>query len=107
MALLQSYDWPGNVRELRNTAEYMMIHCRGDVVQSVHLPPEIRGAVPDLGGAAAAIAAEGRNGIGERARILDALSRAGGNRTRAARLLGISRATLYRRLDRLGIAEEA
>jgi transcriptional regulator of acetoin/glycerol metabolism len=41
---------------------------------------------------------------GERARILDALTRAGGNRTRAARLLGMSRATLYRRLERLGIA---
>jgi PAS domain S-box-containing protein len=102
MDLMQAYDWPGNVRELRNTAEYMTIHCRGDVVHKSHLPPEIRGAVADR--ATAEIVA-GAGDDAERARILDALTRAGGNRTRAARLLGMSRATLYRRLDRLGIAD--
>jgi PAS domain S-box-containing protein len=101
MDLLQRYDWPGNVRELRNTAEYMTIHCRGDVVHTGHLPPELRGAVSD--GAEAGVEAAVQDGATERARILDALTRADGNRTRAARLLGISRATLYRRLDRLGI----
>jgi PAS domain S-box-containing protein len=102
MDLMQAYDWPGNVRELRNTAEYMTIHCRGDVVHKSHLPPEIRGAVVDQ---ASAETAAGGGDDAERDRILDALTRAGGNRTRAARLLGMSRATLYRRLDRLGIAD--
>ena len=50
MSLLQRYDWPGNVRELRNTAEYMTIHCRGDVVHAAHLPPEVRGAVAEGAG---------------------------------------------------------
>jgi PAS domain S-box-containing protein len=102
MTLLQAYDWPGNVRELRNTAEYMTIHCRDDVVRPAHLPPEIRGgrvAQPDASGAARP---EADDAV-ERDRVLDALDRAGGNRTRAAGLLGISRATLYRRLERLGI----
>jgi PAS domain S-box-containing protein len=102
MELLRAYDWPGNVRELRNTAEYMMIHCRGDVVRPAHLPPEIRSGrtIPMKPGAF------GRGPADldvERERIIDALERAGGNRTRAAGLLGMSRATLYRRLERLGI----
>ena len=103
MDLMQAYDWPGNVRELRNTAEYMTIHCRGDVVHTSHLPPEIRSAVAGTT-AAASVSGPDNDADGERARILDALTRAGGNRTRAARLLGMSRATLYRRLERLGIA---
>ena len=103
MDLMQAYDWPGNVRELRNTAEYMTIHCRGDVVHTSHLPPEIRSAVAGTT-AAASVSGADNDADGERARILDALTRAGGNRTRAARLLGMSRATLYRRLERLGIA---
>jgi transcriptional regulator of acetoin/glycerol metabolism len=71
-------------------------------VRPAHLPPEIRGgrvAQPDASGAARP---EADDAV-ERDRVLDALDRAGGNRTRAAGLLGISRATLYRRLERLGI----
>jgi PAS domain S-box-containing protein len=104
MNLLQSHDWPGNVRELKNTAEYLFIHCRNSVVQVENLPPEIR-----LGTNLATVAPKqaeywAGDGQGEKERVLAALTRAEGNRTRAARLLGISRATFYRHLDRLGIS---
>ena len=100
LRLLTGYPWPGNVRELRSAIEFAVIRCRGAVIQADDLPPEIFEPA-DLGGALRAHA------LGEdRARLLDALGRSRGNRARAARLLGISRATLYRRLSDLKINPE-
>jgi len=104
MNLLQAHDWPGNVRELKNTAEYLFIHCRNSVVQIENLPPEIQ----TRGGfAPATMKSTGpwtsSAVVNEKDKVLAALASADGNRTRAARMLGISRATLYRHLDRLGI----
>jgi len=104
MNLLKEHDWPGNVRELKNTAEYLFIHCRNSVVQVENLPPEIQSRAKSEEDMPESISHWSRNGEGEKERVLAALSRAEGNRTRAARLLGISRATLYRHLDRLGIS---
>ena len=100
LRLLTGYPWPGNVRELRSAIEFAVIRCRGAVIQADDLPPEIFEPA-DLGGAFRAhpLAEDG-------ARLLDALGRSRGNRARAARLLGISRATLYRRLSDLKINPE-
>lgn len=87
-AALRSYPWPGNVRELRNAVDQAVLACRTGRVEPAHLPIEISGA---------AVA------VDERQRVLQALAAAGGNRTEAARILGISRATLYRRFEELGI----
>ncbi len=97
MAMLLRHPWPGNVRELRSAVESAVIRARGPVVQPADLPAEVRHhAAP----------AAGARGTGEEARerqrLTEALTRAGGNRAAAARLLGISRATLYRRLARGG-----
>jgi transcriptional regulator of acetoin/glycerol metabolism len=92
--------WPGNVRELRSAIEFAVIRCSGAVIQSDDLPPEIL-APADLGGS---IPGDPLND--EKARFLDALDRSRGNRALAARLLGISRATLYRRLADLNITFE-
>ncbi len=89
---LASYAWPGNVRELRSAIEHAVIRCRGSVIRLEDLPPEI---VPPTEGPVAA---------DEKQRFFAALERAGGNRSRAAKLLGISRATFYRRLDELEIS---
>jgi len=89
-SVLLAHDWPGNVRELRNAIEFAMVRAKGPVLQRADLPPEILEA-------AAAGPCEGDSSE-EHGRILAALERAGGNRKEAAKLLGMSRATLYRRL---------
>ncbi|MGR8935607.1 MAG: sigma 54-interacting transcriptional regulator [Gammaproteobacteria bacterium] len=95
MRRLQNYDWPGNVRELKATLDYALIRCSSDPLLAEDLPPELsKPRVETL----APIEGD------ERTHILTALHRAGGNRTEAARLLGISRATFYRRLGELKIA---
>jgi PAS domain S-box-containing protein len=100
MRLLATYPWPGNVRELRSAIEFAVIFCRGPVIQPDDLPPEILKSV-DF-----ASPVPGDPLSDEKARFLDALGRSRGNRALAARLLGISRATLYRRLADLKINPE-
>jgi PAS domain S-box-containing protein len=97
LSLLVDYQWPGNVRELRSAIEFAVIRCTGAVVQPDDLPPEIfQPAESDS-------AIRGDPLTDEKARFLQALDRSRGNRALAARLLGISRATLYRRLADLKI----
>jgi len=85
------YNWPGNVRELANAIEYAMIHSPGSIIEASSLPPEVRASV------AADLLPDGLPDD-ERERILAALQHTEGNRKAAAKLLGISRATFYRRL---------
>jgi sigma-54 dependent transcriptional regulator, acetoin dehydrogenase operon transcriptional activator AcoR len=94
MRLLVDYDWPGNVRELRSAIEFTVIHCDGSVIQADDLPPEIFQPVDVIAGDPL---------MDEKSRFLQALDRSRGNRSLAARALGISRATLYRRLADLKI----
>ncbi len=94
---LGTYRWPGNVRELRSALEFAVIRCRGTVVQPEDLPPEVCGA----GGA---VSPRLDPPVDERERLLTALRQTGGNRTAAAQLLGMSRATFYRRLADFDIA---
>lgn len=96
LRLLHLYDWPGNVRELRNSMAVAAARTRGDLIQPDDLPVEI------LNGATAA-ATLPQGAITTRLEVLEALHRSGGNRSQAAKLLGISRATFYRRLTVLGL----
>ncbi|MBN1558480.1 MAG: sigma 54-interacting transcriptional regulator [Lentisphaerae bacterium] len=95
MRALMDYAWPGNVRELKNAIEFAVIRCRGAGVEAEDLPPEItdRPLTPPP--------RQEQDPASERERIRDALRRTGGRREEAARLLGISRATLYRRMKAL------
>jgi PAS domain S-box-containing protein len=97
LRLLSEYDWPGNVRELKSAIEYAVIGSKGSVVQEDDLPPEVHPSLDTLD----AISSTGTTD--EKSTLQQALARAGGNRAKAARLLGISRATLYRRLADLNI----
>ena len=97
--VLLDYHWPGNLRELKNVIEFAVIRCKGSAIQVEDLAPEIL----DLDYSHSLSGSDERD---ERQSLLDALERARGNRTVAARLLGIGRTTLYRRLAELGIKSD-
>jgi PAS domain S-box-containing protein len=102
MKLLMSHDWPGNVRELRNALEHAFVTVQGDTLRETDLPPEILAA--HSGPSAADRGTMTPEGALERRRLEDALRRADGNRTKAAKLLGVSRVTLWKRMQKYGIA---
>ena len=110
-ALLEAYAWDGNIRELRNVMERALLLSDGDDIEPDHLPGEtIRGAsppeplpiedIPDVTANDGSWTPEQR---AEHARVVEALRAEGGNQTRAARRLGISRGTLLTRLEMFGI----
>jgi DNA-binding NtrC family response regulator len=96
MQAMLAYDWPGNVRELQHTLGYAVIHCPGTTIELEDLPPEVLEHARPVA-AAADLPSD------ECERIVAALARTGGERKAAAVLLGISRATLYRRMAQHGI----
>ena len=100
MRRLVGYAWPGNVRELENGIEFAVVRATQPVIGGADLPPEILDTVPT-----AEVPAVAPAPLDEKQRILHALEQTKGNRTAAARLLGMSRATLYRRLAELGLGK--
>jgi DNA-binding NtrC family response regulator len=114
---LSRYQWPGNVRELQNVVHRSMLACRGDEIALGDLPADIRQYAmrytPEpKNGTAAAQRPENDDEIItlrelERQAIARALRRTRGNVGQAARLLGIGRATLYRRLATLDLPSSA
>jgi len=127
LAALRGRAWPGNVRELRQAVEFAAVVARGNPLVPGHLPPADAampapdGVEPAAVGVAAAVrewAAAARQSFGglpepdlhhrllmvaEAALIREALAHSGGNRTAAAKLLGLDRATLRTRLRLLGL----
>ncbi len=108
--ILLTYDYPGNVRELKNIIERSVAMCRQQEIQPYHLPPELDHPgtmlIPPLREEAypAITLAEHEQNY-----ILAVLSRTGGNKTRAAKILGIDRVSLWRKLKKYescGIAIE-
>ena len=95
MRLLENYDWPGNVRELRNTIEKMVVLSTGALLDVVDVPEQMQSTTTPLVDLSSSVTL----GENEKAQILAVLKEVGGNRTRAAQVLGISRRTLYRKLD--------
>src|SRR5262249_21318746 len=105
LAILTRYGWPGNVRELANVIERAMVVAKGSVILPEHLPPHLFEATrPLAANGDASRPPELSLEAAEREQILRALQASGGKRIEAARLLGLSRRTLYRKLDRYGIA---
>lgn len=100
---LERCDWPGNVRQLFNALEYAVVQCDGTMIDVGHLPTEI---VSAPGQPVPAVAHEGATRYwrkpatddAERTMILDMLEQTGGNKAEAARRLGMSRTTLWKRL---------
>jgi DNA-binding NtrC family response regulator len=109
--VLEQYDFPGNVRELKNVLAYAFAIGDGPILLPSDLPPEVLpgvGAVSqqEAGAPGRADRAEPRevaDAPPEVQRIRRALERSGGNRERAAKILGLSRVTLWRRMRELAI----
>jgi PAS domain S-box-containing protein len=99
MGMMLDYFWPGNVRELVNAVEHGMILAEEKLVRPACLPQDIRrySEHPDNGNGFNQIE------ISQREEIMDALRRSKGSKSEAARLLGVDRSTLWRRMQRLGL----
>jgi PAS domain S-box-containing protein len=97
MGLLLNHRWPGNVRELQSAIEFAMIRAKLDWIAADDLPPELVQPVEPV-----APLPESED---EELRVREALRLSRGNRVAAAKMLGVSRSTLYRRLDELGIED--
>jgi len=93
MDIMLSYEWPGNVRELQNWIQFALVKCKGPMIMPEHLPPFRPGAQPRM--------RSGRRRKLDVDSVRSALRQAGGNKVRAAELLGVSRATLYRFLNEI------
>ena len=102
LAALAAYGWPGNVRELRNCVEGLVVLCRGTEIALSDLPGKIREGAQEAGDTPRAPGGATIRDA-ERKMIEDALAKAGGSRTEAARALGISRRTLHRKINRYGL----
>ncbi len=97
MEAMEKHTWRGNVRELRNAVERSMIMAEGNVLSVDALPPEFRNEAGMTAGDSMVLEDVERN------HILKILEYTGGNKSEAARLLGIGVATLYRKLENWGV----
>ena len=101
---LLAYPWPGNVRELQNCVERAVALARGDTLTEDDLPPRVR----DHAAADVLVAAHDPSELVtleevERRYIQRVMEAVGGSKSEAARVLGLDRSTLYRKLDRYGV----
>jgi DNA-binding NtrC family response regulator len=100
MGLLLKHDFPGNIRELENILEHCFILCQGDVIEKKHLPDSLK----QQPGEESQIDSEQMTlKQAEEVMIRQALKRNSGNKTAAAKQLGINPSTLFRKLKNLGI----
>lgn len=103
---LLNYDWPGNVRELKNVIERAVILCQDDIITEEHLPMELQAIAEEeyRGGTAPLVPGEALSLQDiERKHILEILEKFDGNKSKAARVLNISRSTLREKLKQYGI----
>ena len=101
LSLLMAYDWPGNIRELENVIERAFILCGGGDIDIGHLPAELT-AFRGMAGKDTDV--RSAHDILDAQAIRAALERHRGNRSAAARELGIHKTTLFRRIKKLGLA---
>ena len=99
MAVLRAYSWPGNVREMRNIIENLLLTSRDEEVGLDELPAELLAETASVGMAEPELLQATSLEETERAAIARAVHGAHGNLAQAARSLGVSRSTLYRKLE--------
>lgn len=99
MQILTSYSWPGNVRELKSAFEYCFVTCMGDRIEPHHLPPDI--VTKDTASSVKEMSS--RSEDPKKDELIQALEQSNGNKSEAARILGISRVTVWNRMHRFGL----
>ncbi len=99
-SIIAEHTWPGNVRELEHSLEHAFVLCRQNTITVEHLPTYFR----DLSLQDPFVS--GHKGVEGPQDILEALEKSDGNKTAAARMLGISRMTLYRKIEEYNIFDE-
>jgi len=100
MDRIMAYQWPGNVRELVSALEYAFVVCRTNSIESGNLPDSVLGAFT------AAVPDRAIRSAADCEAITQALRKTGGKKSEAARLLGISRQALWKKMNRLGMKPE-
>ena len=99
LKVLTEYPWPGNIRQLSNTLESIFVWAKSDAITLEQIPDDIRSLE-------STVAVHAYNPSNEKESIVAALQRAGWNKAKAARHLGITRTTLYKKLLVYGISEK-
>ena len=131
LKILEKYHWPGNVRELENAIRRALVMAKGEAILTTDLPAEVTGQSAAAGPVASSIGSPGDGGLAEiatlarqlfqfarrdpklkvipaveRELVIQALKETEGNQVHAAKLLGITRATLRKRVEKFGIQRE-
>jgi PAS domain S-box-containing protein len=101
MDCLLAYDWPGNARELKSAFEFAFVSCPGGMIGPEHLPPQISGSIPVYDTTTISVN-ESLDDV-KRRRLMDALRRTNGNQSETARLLGISRTSVWKQMKRYNL----
>lgn len=104
---IKSHSWPGNVRELRNTIRRAVLLTNGSVMEHISISDELNYSAPSSKPAASGetehVSIEDATKSAERDAIMNALNEAGGNKSKAAKLLKMNERTFYRKLKSLGL----
>jgi transcriptional regulator with PAS, ATPase and Fis domain len=100
LKLLMEYPWPGNVRELKSAFEYVFVSCREAMIHPDHFPPNIAKA--------SKVAQSTSNNFENlndmrRRELIEALRKSNGNQSEAARILGVSRVTVWKRMKQFDV----
>ena len=95
---MTAYEWPGNVRELRNAIDYAFVLCSSNCIDVKHLPAAIGRTACDTSNNVI-----DKVNLGKRAELIRALRQSRGNRSEAARILGISRVTVWKQINKFAI----
>ena len=101
LKVLREYGWPGNIRELRSVLYSACVHCHDPVIEPEHLAPLLQ---PEIGQASRELGAEASR---QRQELVRALQETGGNRRQTADKLGVSRVTVWSRINRFNIDVQA
>ena len=114
---MMDYDWPGNVREFRNALEHAFVTVSGDTISLFDLPIEIRTPVETTAAETQSRTASGATKrsshqavlsaeqMDDRQQLVEALEQTGGNKTAAAKLLGVSRVTMWKKARKYGLSD--